>query len=262
MPDIEGLTQALGGMSPQQAQQATGMAVDAIQSKQKMENMNQYRQQRLDLMRDKERRMAEQMKFEQQAKRIGLAMKKQKQELQNDLIRDRQKLTETEREYKQSQLDKMRKKAKTLKNLNQEMSIPGTDDTMKAGAAIRAGVFGDLITENAASIGMSFENLPTSVQEYEYLKSNFPEMSDDVAMRKSGLTGDRLENILSAMKLIQMRKPEEAATMIEEIRKSESFSSGFGGNRDRGGGNKTGGDDETDTVTQEGINLWLDEQGR
>lgn len=246
-----GLASAMAGMSPQQGQQFMDTAIGALQQKRQREATQQYRQRRLDLMYDKEQRMAEQAKFDRAAKTAALRMKKQMNDLKADLTKKRQQLTDAQMKYKQQQFEELRNKAKVLKNMNQEMPIPGTDDTIKAGAAVQAGIFGDLIQENASSAGLSLEDMPTNVQEFEYLTSNFSDMPTEEALRRSGLTGENLDRLIKVMGTIPFMSTEEARKKLQEIKNATEQNE----SRDTGDPNTT-----SPGVSQSEVNKWFEKE--
>ena len=248
------LANAMAGMSPQQGQQFANMAIGALQQQQQMENQQQYKQQRLDLMRDKEQRLAKQAKFDRAAKATALRMEKQMNQIKADLTEQRQKLTETEIKYKQEQFEELRNKASTLKSMNQEMAIPGTDgETIKAGAAVQAGIFGDLIEEGTTSIGMSFSDLPTNVQEFRYLTDEL-NLSEDEALRRAGLSGENLDRLIKIMGNIPMMSTEEAQKELKKLQNATEQ----GGST--GGGGEGGSTAAGPGVSQSEVNKWFEQE--
>lgn len=252
MANEEALVNAMAGMSPQQAQQFTNTAVGALQQKKKREATQQYRQRRLDIMRDKEQRMAAQAKFDRAAKTAAMRMEKQMNDLKADLTRKRQQLTETERKYKQEQFEALKNKARTLKNMNQEMPIPGTDDTIKAGAAVQAGIFGDLLEQTTSSAGVSGEDLPNNVQEYMYMRNEL-DIPEEEALSRAGLEGENLDRLIKMMGTIPMMSKDEAKKKVKELKNATR--QGKSRNENEGDPNTTGAG-----VSQSEVNKWFENE--
>lgn len=219
-----GLSNALAGMSPQQGQAAMQQAIGALQQKRQREATQQYRQNRLDLMQQKENRMAANQDFENKAKAVALKLRDQKQQVENDLAKAREEQARTKTKTLQKQLEQLKEKARTLESLNQEMEIPSTGETMTAGAAIRTGVFSDLVDKNMKSdnflaAGLSPDDMPASVKKFLFLTQR-EGLSDKEAMNRANMDDKVVSSLTDMMKNITINSPEDVKKAYKDLQKA------------------------------------------
>lgn len=168
------LGDALAGMSPQQAQAAMGVAIKALGQKQQrelqtrqldlqeqqQEGTQEYRQRRLDILRDRETRLKNAAQAERDMKQERFKLDKKLGALDRKLRTQQIQSSNAQKKLLIAKREEIEDKKSAIDNLKQEFKLPGTDEKITAGAAIRAGIFGDVLENNLESKRLGLDDTP------------------------------------------------------------------------------------------------------
>jgi len=223
-----GLVGSLGGMSPEQAQSMTKLAVQSMLEQQKQRATSDYRSQRLglesrklDFYKDRETRLREEAKAEQE-----MEVRKFNNEKKLNAIKSMLKAKQIQKEDARFKLlsekaNKLKEEQKTLDSLNTKLKIPGTEEDITAGAAVRAGIFDDIVdnTADLASKGefAEWEGLGPKLKSYLYLTQKEGISKKDALGKVFGRDVE-MSDFIRLLELLQLNKIKEVRKMIGEFK--------------------------------------------
>jgi hypothetical protein len=238
MADINALASSLGGMSPDQAQNAMGMAVQAMQNQQqlglerdKLESLDAYRQGQLELLRSQEGRLRAKQQFDSVKETLALQLQKRAQDIQA-------RMNEATIDKYSADAEMLRTQARALKSNFEKleamdsvmMKIPGTDDEIPAGVALQNNVFSDLIKQGVAASGLGADNLTADAKNFLFLTTPAEQggvgLSDSEALART-YPDPLIGQIIKTMSGFNFQDPDEAflsniaiQVMTDEYRRS------------------------------------------